>query len=901
MNCVVFPSSTTNIFPAVNSKCGGQYITEFNLRSRESVGTSESIQYMVGPSYVHSESDFYVRSVSDISDYFPDSQDIAKSGVLEILPGRAVVDGYFIESLVPIAIDLEAENLRVQDLGLNPVSGDLSIGLRVMYSTEATVAGTLLVENDDSYFEGIQIVILPRDQFFTPEDKPTSQMEVTAHIKLADFNYYNGTISNIVNNYPEKCTILPASRVGNVDHVLSDAYVRKTGLNPNKLYAFAGYGTLKDSDGNPLNMDTWCDATDSLMVWDRGTDSELLITVPDDFEDSSEAHFRVVDSKVQLYVPHKQPHYDMRNNAGEKQIYKPKTYDLPTADFTSGTSGIVDFEYTKHVKEVADLIRTLYNLSTGKQRQYIQILETRDIGVYGGLPEINKSWEVGDYILVGSDRTVKSDTADSAIVAAPSTLYVVLPGLVASVMPHTDKPSGIELARVYRKYGDPDVDADGPNRVEHAVYTSYFNLVSNQYRGEFGSDYFVVEYTDADGNTEDFYYVVSSVEDMVYSDPIMLTGEIPLAQVDQIGGFLNVDTSYTDYGYVIRDSNGHLRLLDYALLRSGTLAYQLGQDITIPSGLTTAEIQKHLDEYVNQRIAFPNAAHIQESDTPNVINIYLNLPTESSDTLEVSRTLNIYDIDSRFNTAVCIHIMGAADSNTIINIADCERVRIGNTVSGTPTINLYRSCLYYDCDVLDRLATIRDLKLWYVKYTDLDPNLVVDNLTVREVGNPITGTELEFWSDSMPNDNHYVYALQSITFGSDGTIVGCTMLVKNTSTSNVELGKSVVLGSFELPQGTDLLYPTSRLTKSIKITGQFVSAYPVGVSGTRNYLVQDTSFTIVTQVFDPYSGAAIASGSVSFLTDCYYVSKISGLSDTATSIPGWEPDTYHVFYGNSIS
>ena len=56
MNFTSFPVNTTNIFPCANTTKGGQLMTEFNLRSRESVGVDESIQYMSGLSYVHGES-----------------------------------------------------------------------------------------------------------------------------------------------------------------------------------------------------------------------------------------------------------------------------------------------------------------------------------------------------------------------------------------------------------------------------------------------------------------------------------------------------------------------------------------------------------------------------------------------------------------------------------------------------------------------------------------------------------------------------------------------------------------------------------------------------------------------------------------------------------------------------
>ena len=104
--------------------------------------------------------------------------------------------------------------------------------------------------------------------------------------------------------------------------------------------------------------------------------------------------------------------------------------------------------------------------------------------------------------------------------------------------------------------------------------------------------------------------------------------------------------------------------------------------------------------------------------------------------------------------------MGAADSNVTINIEDCERIRI-DTISGTPHVNLYRSCLYYDYTILDRLAqdTIEDMRLWYVMRKSTDPRLTVDYMTVREYDTPTISSGTDFYDTSTPNDNHFLDAL----------------------------------------------------------------------------------------------------------------------------------------------
>lgn len=867
MNFTSFPVSGTNIFPCANTTKGGQLMTEFNLRSRESVGVDEAIQYMVGLSYVHGESDFYVRPQSSTGTFFPGTTSAGNS-VLEILEGRGVINGHFVELLVPLYIDLLAANAAAAAAGEPTLSGELVVGLRIMYSTEATMAGTIMVENSNEMYEGVQVVILPAAEFKMPVDVPTDPSAVTAHIKLATFNFYNGVISNVANNYPAKCTMFPASRIQQVENLMSDMFVRKTGLNPKKLYTFAGKGV-----DPATGLDTWCDSTGSLMMWDNLP--QLVTNEPA----VAEASFMVMtDGSIRLVVPHKQPEYDISTTGGVRQYYADKMYSLPKADFAKGTSGTVDASYTNSIKKITNMIHDLYNLPDGQQRAFIEILNS-----VKDLPPLNPLWTPGDYILVGQDNTL-NNTSD--MVRPPSTIYVVLPGVVTSIVYSSDPLTGVEVGSTE--------GTTVPDTTISANYNSYWDFANGGYRGIVGTDYFAYYYTNPDtGEVTVYKYAVATAAAHAYSSAVMITGEIPLAQTRVIGGFLNVDETATDYGYVYLDSDGHLRLLDYALLRSGTLAYQLCEDFTTPAGLTTSEVQAYLNEYVNTRVAFPNFNHTQTAANPNVIHIYINLVAETK-----PATIDLYDLDSRFNTSVYVHILGTADNNTTINISDCQKVRIDSNVGGSPIINIYRSTLYYDADVLNRLNTIRDLRLWYQKFESTDPNLVVDSMTVRAINQTIIATGVDWWNDSTPNDNHFTFALKDLTFGSDGTITGCTMLVRNDMTTNVQTGKYIIASGYTIPQGVDLIYPISRLNQQIKVTGQFVAAYtsqdPAG------YLVEDTSFTMLSQTYDPTTMEQLTPGTISFLVDASYVTNVTGLP-IGTPIDGWEPNSFHAFSGATIS
>ena len=145
MNFIAFSVDTTNICPMANSHAGGQLVTEYSLRAMSSLNTPESVKYMIGPSYAHSAEDFMVQ-LAGSTDFF--NQSVATSGsIIEVSEGRAVVNGYFIESLAPITIDLAELSYQAQQQGQSPLIGDLCIGLRTMFSTDATLSGSLKVEN----------------------------------------------------------------------------------------------------------------------------------------------------------------------------------------------------------------------------------------------------------------------------------------------------------------------------------------------------------------------------------------------------------------------------------------------------------------------------------------------------------------------------------------------------------------------------------------------------------------------------------------------------------------------------------------------------------------------------------------------------------------------------------
>ena len=893
MNFKRFAVGTTNIFPIANSTAGGQLLTEYNLRSRESVGTDSSVKYMIGPSYTHSEDDFYVR--------VQQSDDGVKisSSTLEILPGRALVNGHFVESLAPILIDLAAANAS-RDKSQPALKGKLSVGLKVMYSTSSTMAGSMLVENNEDVYEGIQVVVLPADNFFLPNSNKSTQEDestVSAHLKLADFIYLNGQIINVVQN-PDRSKYISADRVGNVDKLLSDVYVTKTGLNTNTHhYVFSS--KCKDDE----IQDTWCSADDSLMVWDHNPELKPLksITEEDNKTVTENPVFAIDSSKECIYlnVPHKQVDGAV-DSSGTRLYYPDVRLDIPVADYASNSCGTVNSEYTNHIKQLRYELNNVYQTMNGKQVGYLDSLDDRS-----NLPPINegsdtsgnKYWKNGDYVLVGNDSTIYADTNSSSGVAT-STMYLVLPGIVKSIRileaTAKDQPKGVRI--------DYKQSTDAPNLKDADTYMTYWNLENPAYpyRGTVNEDYFEYEYVKEDGSSTRYFYRVGVTDRRQYSDPIYVTGQVMLADLERVGGFYNVPDTALDAGYVYLDETGHLRLLDYTLLRSGTLAYQLGESWDSGSGLSISAIQEELDDKVNNRVAF----YTDTTSTNNVIDIYIRL----SDSEDEEDHIDIQNIDSRFDTFVYLHVIGQPSSEIQINVINCEKIRIDNSIPTNVHFNIQNSCLYYDAEVMNNIYDSssdnvpQSLTLWYRRYESSQPNLLVDGMTVKCVDEQSITNEISYWDKANPNDLHYRYALNNITFANDGSIVGMGLLIQNDCTDNIELGSRIIVEkNFKLPQSSELQYPVNQLKNKLKIEGQFITAYPTKEKDDlgQGYILYDSNVTAITDIYNSDEDIYYAKGVLSIYVKSEFIPNVIGL-DIGNNINGWISTDYHLISGGIV-
>lgn len=928
MNFIAFPVGATNIFPLANSAAGGQLLSEFNIRSRESVDTASSVKYFIGKSFVHAPEDFNVYSQRDGYDT------TISNTTIQIQPGRALINGHYVELLTPINIDLDDANTLANKEGIASLKGDLAVGLKMAYSTYQTLAGSALVEDEDDYYEGVQVVILPKSAVKLPKDVPgpTEFSQINMHLLLATFSYKNGTISSIKQN-TEKIRSVDAERISNIDDIISGTYVSKAKLDPNKLYTFAG----KSSNGQTVDgRDTWCDSTDSLMIWDKTP--TIDVTRP-----SSESSFTYdpVTGNTYLIAAHKQVD-GMVNTGGQSVYYQDKLIALPNASFSDSTGGVVSPEYTNRIKSLRDKVDNMYWLNWGNCKAYIPVMNKFDdlppIPIDAGTADESQWWP-GDYIVVGEDRYQSTDPGNvssldvvsstgATISRCPSTIYMVRPGFIQSItdqlMPGQSITNVIEVP--IAKVGKPD-----PKTGQIQTQETYNIAIAKMHRtvpdalkgvqirsirvqdsseatqsavdfqtdhGDPYHDYYVVWYMTETTDIETYhlvFYTPSSVSpNLEYVGPIYITGGVPFATESSTGGFRNIAETEVGSGYVRLDDEGHLRVVDYDLLLTGVLAYQLGEDRSEGSGLTVEKIQSNLEEYVNDRICFPNSNQIQNAQTngtdPSIINLYLTLPEEGGE-------ITIHDIGSRYAASLFVHIQGEATSATTINFINCDKLRIDPNIEGAPNIVLNKVNLYYDAEVLDKASSINNMTLWYERYSATDPNLSVSGMTVTLVGRIESTETIDPWDSNYANDNHYAYALRSLTFANDGTIVNVGLLVGDSTTANIDEGYSVFATPFTLPQSVGIGYPATKMTHKIKISGTFVSHYYVASENA--YMMKSTDFSALTQKYNPLTGNVEVEGTIAFYTNAQLVSHINGVP-AGTTVDCWDLNTPHFFTGGVV-
>ena len=1015
LTCTPFSANSTNIFPIANSTTGGQLLTEYNLKSRESVGTNSAITYPCGLSYAHGESDFALAAVD------------GNSSQIKVNAGRAVVDGHFIESLAPVYVDIAALNSNAAEQDMDTtLTGKFYVGLRIIYSTDTTMWGAILPEHQldgsvtvwtsdgttvaSDYFAGVQLVI--GHNLITPVDSPTDRNNVNCHLILGWFNYKSGKVIQVTQN-PNKLSMYDSSRIYDLRNALNNEGVLiKPTVDPNMLYVYSPKTENGDVPG-------WCKAASALMIWDKEDNLETNKVPIADYTPigtAGEAEFKQFTNGVGLVVPHKP--------VDGTCTWKDKVYALPNANYATGAAGVVTKAYTDKIKAIGKDISYIKQsgVINGKFRMLYDTMNwsTTNSSQRDNLPAvIPTGWQIGDYVLVRNDYTV----ADSSGVA---TMYVIEGGLVtelkdgSATKPTTSTTTyhgNLSTTGPYTMSGNVTIPAHDVtvSSDSQAVSFSPFNTsissgtlslresgsstsgttydigssatsalygeatatlqntqvhignqtnnslsgnitlndtvvslkvptvepaelmtlnialsvidpyptpaevltkaneeASSPLAGRLG-DYVkvVITWTD-DETTETRYYEVKTIGTITWSAPIQLSAPLQIATESLIGGFYNIDPSSVDslgQGYVYADDDGHLRIADFDILAGRTLAYALNYDWRSSSGLDRETLQQELDDYINNRVAFPiNATDpgLYSLSSSYVINIVINLSL-ADDTGDTP--LYIHNIDSRFNTAIHITFTGTVGENTKICILDCPRVIIDS--ESTPDeilskIYVKRCGLYYDANLLDQISigspfeidnTGANIQLW-----TLDPNLSIADNVVTYLGSP-TAYSIEsevIGTDAIATDVHINYYVQGIAFDTSCNIIGMTMAIAdNINVGNMNSGTSDVTylfgTAFTLPQTPAFNIPETKFIRSIRIDGTYMSMY--NIQGTTDYVVKTNNICIYTGSYDALN-SVVANGQLVFKSD---VSRLPMSGDLAGSSPidATDNGAWHIICGGT--
>lgn len=405
--------------------------------------------------------------------------------------------------------------------------------------------------------------------------------------------------------------------------------------------------------------------------------------------------------------------------------------------------------------------------------------------------------------------------------------------------------------------------------------------------------------------TRYFYTPRYAKNDLEYDiNPIFITSSIPLATQDQVGGFLNVDSGELGNGYVYRDENGHLRLVDYDLLYSGVLAYQLGTDYNEGAGVSLDDLQNILDNYINNRIAFPTLEKLGNAidagyslNQAYVIHITITLNSE------YEGTLNFYNIDSRFGTKVYLEFLGECDDKLTINVANCERMRIYMGENVNPNLKLDNVELWYSPDIMNRASSINQLRLWYAKFEDTDPEYEIDSMRVYSAQDPVPVEAVENFSSYDANDNHFAYAIRSMTFGSDGCPTDMELYITDSTTA-VDLSDgddiSMFANTLAMRQTSSFQFPEKLMKHRLKVTGQFITAFKASES--EEWTLKENQFTLLTNKNDENNllNSDYTLGTISILSKIQYVSAYTGDSAFKDQIDSWQPGRWHIFSGGRI-
>lgn len=877
----LFTPQNSNIFPMANSTQGGQLVTEYNLKSRESVTSDLSIPYS-GHSFCKTINDF----------------ELSGSGsVLTIGVGSAVIDGHYVELL-------SATNIDVSDLELP--DGTIYIGLRINYINEDNFditnvrTGAIqpeLTQDDQLVYPGVSVVF--SDSLFDISTVST-RSAVVYDLYLGSAQVVSGSfVGTNTNTSDSKIQCLDASRISGLSSTATQSD-DTAGASEKLYYVYNGKTGWCDASTNLINWGPVRDVNENIVSYIR----HPQIATGDSPYDTANAGtgFVNIDDEISLRVSHK----TIDSPDESTPVWKDNYFKLPTADYFNDTAGVVNSEYTSIIKSINRRLSDLQLFGTGHCLGIIDSIS--DVSELPGPPEDSSA---GDYIVVLRDTSPSAYSQYSGTSEYLTTVYM-LQGHIATRLSLTNvADASMTYPYVSNKLlspgeftfgnysgGKPDVTniyaiPKGMRIAQITDIQEAFADYSLQYDAQLSSlfntywdpngptplhgsltDYVVFRYTDNTTNVISYYYAIVaelSAATPTWSSPIVVNGQAVLATTASIGGFYNTEQGTTyNAGYVGLDDSGRLRLWDYNLLAQGTLAYQLCESNRSPivigaSGMSAEDIQADLTDSVNERIMFP--AGSPQSTTINTSGEYVvqwdgidpetglyisdNAPAYTADQLQSMQvaynyvrlqvvvpsegTIEIRNIDSRFGTYLDVTLVSDTSSTATVRFSNIEKLKVNvqNMQAVNTNLEFVNCNIYYDPALFGMTnCTFVDARIWSDQI-----GLHIDGLHIIQepFNNYAEITDLSDADSDATVDMHLGCALRGLTYNSQLEIIGADVAFQYLGTAqdaDSTLSRIYILDSFKIPQGSILGYDEKCMIYPLHFDGSvryYYNAEDIGI------------------------------------------------------------------------
>ena len=189
------------------------------------------------------------------------------------------------------------------------------------------------------------------------------------------------------------------------------------------------------------------------------------------------------------------------------------------------------------------------------------------------------------------------------------------------------------------------------------------------------------------------------------------------------------------------------------------------------------------------------------------------------------------------------------------------------------------------------------MSLWYEQYDSTAPAIELDGMTIRSTSGTVYSTSIDYWSTELTNDIHFNIGVNSLTFDSTLSIIGCELVVVNNVTANISSDPFIVYqDDFELVSSSSLPFPERSLSRAIKSEGSFIMTYPASQAGDPMTVI-DTQVCVVLQ-----NNATGVAGAITLFGQIFHITSLfnEGVLSTDT-LRGTYAGSQHIIRGSVVA